>query len=169
MSSTSHPDAAQFGYQMALERLALEEARRSIDNQVAALNELRSRSATLTASASVIVSFLGAQALTRSGWTLLSSAAVLAFLGTVGLTAHICWPRHEHWNFRTDASVLLDDFAEPHRADGLSAERHLAQSLQRATEANAAKLDELYKPFRFALVLVGVQALLWTLQLSSAT
>jgi hypothetical protein len=165
MSSTLPPDG---GDQTALERLALEEARRAIDNQVAALNELRARATTLTAAASLIVSFLGAQALSRSGWTLVSSAAVVGFLGTLAVTAHICWPRRDHWRFRTDVSVLLEDFAELPRSDGLTAERHLAQSLQRAADSNAVRLDDLYRYFRVALFAVGLQAALWTLQLSSA-
>jgi hypothetical protein len=149
-----------------LDRLALEEARRAVDGQAAALNELRTRAGMLTASASVIVSFLGAQALTRSGWSPLSLTAIVAFLATLGLTAHIAWPRSS-WRFRVDPTVLLADFDGEARPDGLTVERHVAESLHRGAVANQDKLETLYISFRLALATIGLQACLWTIQLSS--
>jgi hypothetical protein len=148
-----------------LEQLALEEARRAVDQQVDAVDEVRSRASAVTVSAALVISFLGGQALEQSGWTVFSGLALCAFLATLALCAAIAWPR-DSWQFRVDPTILLEDFGdgqERHITPG----RHLAESLAHAAADNEPRLQRLYLYYRLCLGGLALQAACWSLQLAS--
>ena len=149
-----------------IEALALEEARRGVDTQRAALDEVRSRTAILLAASAVVISFLGAQALREHGWSVWTGLGVLAFVGTLALGTGILWPLKGAWLFRADARVLLEDFADADPPPQLSAHRHLALSLQAAAVCNSTRLEGLYLRFQIACAGLGVQAIIWVTLLS---
>lgn len=151
-----------------IEALALEEARRGLEVQRAAVDEVRSRTAIVLAASAVVISFLGGQALRQDGWSIIIGLAFLAFGGTLALGAGVLWPIKGGWRFRADATVILEDFADADPPPDVSARRHVAVSLQRASELNAVRLDRLYLGFQLACLGLGVQTVLWVIVLSDA-
>jgi hypothetical protein len=147
--------------------IALDEGRRSVAAQEVALTELRSRTNMLIGAASVIVSFLGAQALDDAGWSELALLAMLAFLATLVLAGSVLWPSQDAWLFRVDPRILIEDFTDGTPPVGTSAERHLAESLGAAAEHNSRQLNGMYVRFRLALVALGAQAVMWALLLAN--
>jgi len=151
-----------------VETLAVEEARRGLDVQRAALDEVRSRTSIVLAASAVVVSFLGGQAIQESGWSIGVGLALLSFMGTLALGGGILWPSRRAWLFRADAKVLLEDFAGDDALPSVSARRHLALSLQAAAENNRERLERLYRQFQLALICLGAQTLIWITVLSNA-
>lgn len=151
-----------------VETLALEEARRSVDLQRAAVDEVRSRTAILLAASAIVISFLGAQALRQAGWSILAGSAVLAFIVTLALGAGILWPVKGGWSFRADARVILEDFADADPPPEVSARRHLALSLQAASDRNTVRLERLYLRFQLACAGLGLQVVLWAILLADS-
>lgn len=150
----------------AVEAVALEEARRAITSQEQALAELRGRANMLIGAASVIVSFLGAQALRLSGWSTLALLALLAFVATLALATSILWPAKRAWRFRVDARILLEDFADTDPPPRISVQRHLAETLSSAADDNSQQLNSMYQRLRLALAGVAIQAVLWSVHLA---
>lgn len=151
-----------------VETLALEEARRGLDVQRAALDEVRSRTAIVLAASAVVISFLGAQTLRQEGWSIGAGVAVLAFAATLALGTGILWPVKGAWKFRADARAILEDFVDADPTPQVSARRHLALSMQAAAEHNSGRLEQLYIQFQLACATLGVQAVLWITLLSKS-
>lgn len=144
-----------------VETLAVEEARRGLDVQRTALDEVRSRTAIVLAASAVVISFLGAQTLGRQGWSITAGLALVAFASTLALGAGILWPVKGGWLFRADARTILEDFADANPPPRVSAQRHLALSLQAAADHNQVRLGRLYLQYQLACVALGVQTVLW--------
>jgi hypothetical protein len=66
----------------SLSRLAYEPSLRAVGQQEAVLNELRSRTGTLLAASSLVVSFLGSRAIDRSGLGPVAALAPATFLAS---------------------------------------------------------------------------------------
>ena len=151
-----------------VETLALEEVRRGLEVQRTAVDEVRARTGTLLAASAVVISFLGGQALSREGWSVLSALAVLAFAGTLAAGAGVLWPVRESWRFRADATILLEDFADEDPLPAISARRHLAERLQAGSEVNKTQLQRLYLRYQVACLTLGAQAALWIILLAES-
>jgi hypothetical protein len=99
---------------MALERLAYEEAKRAIDRQSNALDELRGRAGILLAALSLATSFLSGLALSgedlseRPVIAAIVAGAIMAFLGAAGACVAVLWPpREEEWVFNLSARAII--------------------------------------------------------------
>jgi hypothetical protein len=75
------------------ERLAYEAALRSLDKQEGLVGELRTRTNTLLAASSLAASFLGREALRRSGSSALTVAALFAFVVSVAASIFVLLPK----------------------------------------------------------------------------
>ncbi len=150
------------------EGIAYAESIRAIEFQARALDELRSRTGLLLAGASVVTSFLGAEALREEGLDTLAAFAVVAFLAVVGLCLWIVTPpRKKDARFVMSARILLEDWAdEPRGGDVAAMQRFLAETIDRNYDHNETRLGQLYAGFRAAAWLLGLDVLLWTIDLT---
>jgi hypothetical protein len=149
------------------EAIAYAESTRAIEQQARMLDELRSRTGLLLAGASVVTSFLGATAIERNGMDTLAVLAILAFLAVVGLSLSVLVPRRKAWRFALGATTLLEDWADQERPGGIPAmHRFLATTIEDNWDHNDAKLEELYLRFQSAAGLLGLDVVLWTLELA---
>ena len=124
--------------------LAFELSRRAIDSQQTVLAESRARAGTLVTATSVVVSFLGAQALGRVGFNTLAALALIAFLSSVVGALVVLWPRRTAWKFRLDSRVLLADFGGRGEPD---AKRQVAVWMQEHYDENQLKLEQLLRVY----------------------
>ena len=77
----------------ALEEIAYELAKQALREQDIGLDELRSRTGTLLAAASLAPSFLGARSLDAVGFQWTTVAALAAFAATAVLSVYVLFPR----------------------------------------------------------------------------
>lgn len=150
----------------SVEALAYEQSRRAIEQQAAVLNELRGRTASLLAAASVVASFLAAQAVARAGFDALAGIATVAFLCVLGLSMSVLWPSREAWRFRLRATPLLEDFGSGSGRGLADMYRHLATCIELHWDSNQKVLRPLFTRFQWACAALGAQVLLWTIHLS---
>jgi hypothetical protein len=107
------PELPALAYQLSL---------RALGQQEASLNELRARTGTLIAAASVVTSFLGGTAIARTGIDVWSVLALVAFVGSIAFSTAVLLPK-EDLRFSVFGSVLFEqeiqddvfDIAETHR------------------------------------------------------
>lgn len=101
------------------ERLAVvyDEAVRALDRQAAAVDELRSRSATVLGAAALVAGFLGPEALERNprlnAWVVLAGAAFAAIAVAVGF---VLFPRR--WTFTSSPRSMIQEYID--REDGVT-------------------------------------------------
>ena len=163
-----HPDVQIEDHDRSLETpTTYGESTRAIEQQARMLDELRSRTGLLLAGASVVTSFLGAAAIERNGMDTLAVLAILVFLAVVGLSLWVLVPRTKAWRFALGATTLLEDWADEKRPCGTAAmQRFLATTIEKNWDHNDAKLEELYLRFQCAAGLLGLDVVLWTLELA---
>lgn len=146
--------------------LAYEQSCRAIEQQAAVLNELRSRTGGLLTAASLVASFLAAQAIERAGFDALAVIATIAFLGVLGLCMSVLWPSREAWKFRMRATPLLEDFDSATGRTIADMHRHLAVCMEAHWDHNQSQLKPLFDRFQWACGALGAEVLLWTIHLS---
>ncbi|MBS1870546.1 MAG: hypothetical protein JSS99_12890 [Actinobacteria bacterium] len=148
------------------EELAYGESVRAIDMQARSLDELRTRTGVLLAAASVVASFLGAEALKTSAFEGLAGLALIAFgVVLVGCIA-ILWPRHE-WRFALGARILIEDWTgENPCGDEAEMLKFLAQRLEANWHANKERINAMLVVFQVAACALGAEVIFWTLQLA---
>src|SRR5204863_3298263 len=95
--------------------LAFEEARRALEDQERAVEELRSRSGTLIAAAAITTSFFGGQTLHGQHLHTFAWIAVAAFVGAGLGSLCILWPRRD-WEFSLDPASFIATYLEPPEA-----------------------------------------------------
>ena len=110
-----------------LPELAYQLALRSLDQQRAGLDELRSRTNTLLAATAVSASFLGAPAIDRGGVSVWLLLAAVAFAATVGLCLFVLVPTPV--TFAIDGP-RVDDTLYEYADDPREVHRRLAYWLQ---------------------------------------
>jgi hypothetical protein len=145
----------------------LAEARRAISVQVGQLDELRSRTGLLLAAAALSGSFLGSTA--ASGGINLNfwgGVAVIAFVVGVASCMVVLWPpKDDAWTFVTGPKQLIEDWVKIERPE-LSMQLFLAECLEGHYDANAKRLDGLYRWFQVAAFSVGASVILGCMQLA---
>jgi hypothetical protein len=145
----------------------LAEARRAISVQVAALDELRSRTGLLLAAASLSGSFLGS-ATASSGVSVdfWGGAAIIAFAFGVGSCIKVLWPKNKGWTFVTSSKQLTADWVKIDRPDE-SMQLFLAEKLEGHFDRNKERIDRLYEWFQAAAISVGASVILGSIQLAT--
>ncbi len=145
--------------------LIMEEARRQVEDQTAALNALRGMDATLLTGASVVTAVFGALLARqhRSGFSIGCEAIALAlFVATVFASLVVLRPvdwKSEH----SLENNFLPRLRENRIPDDVSVAATFAAMFDRYRKKNHNELKCLQKWFAAACLLLGVQVLAWGL------
>ena len=146
--------------------LAYEESVRALALQSSVLDELRNRAGVLLSAASVSAAFLGAKTLEGGQqFSALSVAATIAFALVVLLCMGVIWPS-ANWTFVHDAKKLVTVYVK----NGVSAEdmeRKMTLANARYRIENDEAMRDLFRMFRFACVGLGVDVILWLVDLGT--
>jgi hypothetical protein len=144
--------------------LVYELALRSLDQQERELSELRSRTNTVIAAAAVIASFLGAAAIREhDGLTALAFLALAVLVITGGLSLYVLWPRELRFAF--DARRTYGELY-PLRDNVDEAQLSIAYRARDRYQRNKKSIDQLELAFQAAVIMLGVQTVLWALALA---
>ncbi len=135
--------------------LALDEARRSLDQQKADLASVRDRAGALFAVGGLVTSLLGGLAIRdgaeMSGWTWLG---VVAFVATVIAALLVLWP----WPFKFAVrATALVGWMENQQADLDTMTRDLALWSDSARTHNQRTLDRLWTAYTVGAVLLLIE------------
>ena len=149
----------------ALAALAYELSLRTLGQQEAAVNELRARTGTLIAAASIVTSFLGGAAFTRAGLDGWSIVALVAFTASIASATWVLLPK-EKLIFSVQGSTLYEGEIEADVFSIGETHRRLAYWLDGFQRDNEPKLDGLYGWYRLATVALLVEVAFWSLQLA---
>ena len=132
----------------------------AIDEQNERLGELRGRTATLLATASLAASFLGGQSIRAGDLGVVGVLAVVAYLACVGACITVLLPHRLVLSFR--GSTLIETARE--------AQADLEDTLEVATgwfedflEDNRIELERLSRWYTIACLALGAEIVLWLL------
>jgi hypothetical protein len=157
--------SAQLPDTTALARLSYELSLRTLGQQEAALNELRARTGTLIAAASIVASFLGGTAIAKHGLDAWGALALAAFVASMALAIWVLLPR-EHLIFSVHGSALFEDELRADVFDIGETHRRLAYWLDDFHAENETKVSPLFACYRWAIGLLLLEVLFWSLQLA---
>ncbi|MEA2449034.1 MAG: hypothetical protein QOG63_966 [Thermoleophilaceae bacterium] len=143
---------------VSVEELAYDLSRDAIDQQQKRQAELRSRAATVLASASIAGSFLANQAGTRH-LGLLATLAVIAYLLCASATLYVLVRHGLVVEFR--GTVALAE-ADERNADAAMLQRAITKWLDGFHELNRRKLGRLRGAYALSVALLGAEIVLWT-------
>jgi hypothetical protein len=144
--------------------IVYELALRSLDQQERELAELRSRTNTVIAAAALIASFLGAATIREnSGLGALTILALVVLVITGGLSLWVLWPRE--LRFAIDARATYEDLY-PLLDDPAEAQLRVAYGGRDRYTRNKESIDQLELAFQAAVLMLGVQTVLWALALA---
>jgi hypothetical protein len=148
-----------------LAALAYQLSLRTLGQQEASLNDLRARTGTLIAAASIVTSFLGGAAFTRAGLDGWSIIALVAFTCSIALATWVLLPK-ENLIFSIHGSALYETEIENDVFSISETHRRLAYWLDGFHDNNEPKLRRLYSCYRGATVALLVEVGCWSLQLA---
>lgn len=137
--------------------LALEEGRRTLDEQERAVAEIRSRAGTLLSAAAIATSFLGSPLLTH-GPNVATWVAIGAFVGLTVATLRVLWPRYE-WEFAIQPSKIISVYLErdPEPLGLPSLQREVALHMNASVSRNLGEFGRLTRAFRIASGLLAIE------------
>jgi hypothetical protein len=146
-----------------LEELVYSAAQRALDQQSTALSDLRTRTSTLVAAATLSASFLGAAAIGRGApaWAVVLSMA--AFLSTGAFAGWVLWPAQVL--FAVDADRVEEELL-PYREDPAAYLLEATHGLRGAYRENRKVIARRELVLRFALIALGAETVLWALALA---
>jgi hypothetical protein len=153
--------------------IAFEAAKSGLERQDQALDNLRSRAATLLAAAAIVTSFLGAQALRDprglkgvENWEWVAIGAFVALAAAVILIL-LPW---RNWVFGMNAAILIRDYVDPDPPRTLEwTQRNLALHLRKHFKRNKRRIDRLYWAFRFGCLFLTLEVVAWIIDLAETT
>jgi hypothetical protein len=157
--------------------IAFDFAKSGIDGARARLDDIRSRAATLISAASIVTSFLGAEALKNTkpgrGTTVMADRslqpaawfAIAAFIGVGIACMYILWPRRHAWPFGISAAKIVEGYVNKDASLGAT-QRALVKFLERNRVTMESKLDTLYRVFTLGVALLGVEVVCWLIDLT---
>jgi hypothetical protein len=152
---------------MAAEQLAYEEAKRAIDRQSNALDELRSRAGILLAAISLATSFLSGLALSgedlseRAIIAVIAGGAIAAFLAAAGACVVVLWPpREAEWIFNLSARAIIGQL-DATAPDEATVHRELALRHEADYDKNEERLKVLYWFLRAACIALAFEVFAW--------
>jgi hypothetical protein len=146
-----------------LEELVYSAAQRALDQQSTALSDLRTRTSTLIAAATLSASFLGAAAIGRGAPAWAVVLAMAAFLLTGAFAGWVLWPARV--SFVIDVDRVFEEL-DPDREDPAAYLLRAAYGLRNTYLENKAAIRRRGVVFRIALIALGTETLLWTLALA---
>jgi hypothetical protein len=89
--------------------LVYNEAVRTLEQQQAVIESIRTRAGILLSAAAIATAFLSGIVVTKHRLDVLGWLATVAFVGVVGLCMAILWPTRE-WKFRANPKKLVRDY-----------------------------------------------------------
>jgi hypothetical protein len=146
-----------------LEELVYSAAQRALDQQSTALSDLRTRTSTLVAAATLSASFLGAAAIGHGAPAWAAVLAMTAFLLTGTFAGWVLWPARV--SFAVDID-LMDEKLYPDWEDPAAYLLRAAYGLRNAYIENKTVIERREFIFRLALLTLGAETLLWALALA---
>jgi len=146
-----------------LEELVYSAAQRALDQQSTSLSDLRTRTSTLIAAATLSASFLGAAAIGRGAPAWAAVLAMAAFLLTGAFAGGVLWPARVL--FALDADRVEEELS-PYRQSPAAYLLEAAHGLHNAYLENERVIERRELVFRLALLALGVETLLWALALA---
>jgi hypothetical protein len=145
----------------SLAQLSYHAALRALDGQERGLEELRARTGTLLAAASLVASFLGAQTIQRTNsLDTIEALALIALAVSVGASTYVLLPK-EGFIFSLNGIRLYETLYE-YRDDDTEMQRRLAYWLEGYWSANEAKIGKLGTWFFAAAMGLVLQLVFWT-------
>jgi hypothetical protein len=145
-------------------RIAYEVARAALDEQHVAVRDLRARAGALLTATSVVVSFLGARALTARQLRGFTFIGLGMFVLSLVLCLYVLLPTKKIKSLA--AGGLLLSATHSQRDLAADAYRRLAQTCDRISTANEFHIEMLGRAFTFASMTIVIEILLWGLQLA---
>jgi hypothetical protein len=146
-----------------LEQLAYDLARDALTQQDKTLDELRARTGTLLAAASLVASFVGARAVDRRGFDWLNVLALLAFTLSALLSVYVLFPRGGIQRSLSGPTVY-EDFVDSD-IDLPEAHRRLAYWIQEAYSRNQRSVNRLFLAFQAACLTLAAEVGLFVIAL----
>jgi len=146
-----------------LEELVYSAAQRALDQQSTALSDLRTRTSTLVAAATLSASFLGAAAIGRGAPAWAVVLAMAAFLSTGAFAGWVLWPAPVVFALGADR---VHGNLDPYREDPAAYLLEAAYGLHNAYLKNETIIERRELVFRLALLALGVETVLWALALA---
>jgi hypothetical protein len=151
-----------------LYKVAYDEAVRTLAEQQAAIESVRSRAELLLSAAAITTSFLGAQALRGDSVDSVSWLALISFVGVAAASLAILWPRR--WEVATSPRKVIVTYIES--ADTLLVDelyRDLSLHMHRGYSENYKGLRKLFVFVQIASVLLVAEVMLWIAAVALAT
>jgi hypothetical protein len=149
-----------------LAELALQLSLRTLTQQEEVLKEMRSRTGTLIAAASLAASFLGAQVASRGALDTLSTLALVAFACTISASIWILLPKGAlAFELRGTALTGFYEAYPPHSLP--AAQRQVAGWVEEVRDANQATIEKLSRYYTAASLALVAQIMLWVLEVSA--
>jgi hypothetical protein len=146
-----------------LEELVYSAAQRALDQQSTALSDLRTRTSTLIAAATLSASFLGAAAIGHGAPAWATILAMAAFLLTGALAGWVLWPAQV--SFVVDADRVEKELAA-YREDPAAYLLRAGHGLRDVSRENQEVIERRERVFSLALIALGAETLMWTLALA---
>jgi hypothetical protein len=145
-------------------RIAYDVARAALDEQHVVVRDLRARTGALLTATSVVVSFLGARALTASQLRDFALIGLGVFVLSLVLCLYVLLPTKKIKSLAA-GGVLLDS-THPRRDPTTDAYRRLAETCDRISATNESHIEMLGRVFTLASAAIVIEVLLWGLQLA---
>jgi hypothetical protein len=146
--------------------IALEEARRALDEQERAVAQLSTRAGLLFSAAAVVTSLLGGPTLARNALDVASWLAIAAFIGVAAAVLAILSPRRE-WEFALHPTLLIGDYVERTPPAPVPLQRELALSMGVSITRNQQALDRMMTTFNIGSVLLAIEILAWVVSIAT--
>ncbi len=144
-------------------RAAYAIARAALDAQRESVRDLRARTGALLTATSVVVSFLGARALTTNHLRGLALSGLGAFVLSLAFSLYVLLPTSKI-EYLAEGGALLD-LTNAHPDPATDVYRRLAATCDTIAAANELHIERIGQVFTLASAAVLVEVVLWGLQL----
>jgi hypothetical protein len=146
--------------------VALDEARRALDQQERAVAQLSTRAGFLISAAAVVTSVLGGPALAHTNVDAAAWGAIGAFVALTGAVLAVLRPR-QTWEFALHPAPLIEVLVDSASGPGpLDLRRELALHMGASIDHNAREIGTLTKTFHIASVLLAVEIVAWVVSIA---
>jgi hypothetical protein len=156
--------AVAAGGERAVAAAALEVSRAALSEQHAAVRDLRAHTGALLTATSVVVSFLGSQALRTRHLRVLAFLGLGVFVGSLVLSLAILLPTERISSLRRGSDLLSVELDESDPAS--DAYGRLAGTYDQLIETNKPYIERLGRMFTLASGSILLEVVLWALQLA---
>jgi hypothetical protein len=145
-------------------KLAYQEAERAVTQQLALLDGLRTRAATLFGAANIATSFLAGVALKNQSLKPQSWVGLAMFVVVALLTVAILWPR-SNWSFELSGRKLVE-YAHPKNYSLDEIYKKLAGYMERDYDQNQKRMDLMFLLFDIAAGALAIEIVAWVIDLA---